>query len=547
MRRLISSAVLALGSMFALASGADAATTYSYTCTNTAGELQLRLNGSSAWTHTNGGAGTTAKPVAGDTIAIDGTTNNKPCLGDIFVGTSNLTFKNHSGTNSLVSADAVNGMFEVAGARNITIDGIALTCSGCSTSTTNTTGLSTFAEDAALLLHDGAAVLLENGSILAGNTSGIFITRNATIAVISEDVSGNGLSGADAPYASGIFAENQSSVRLGNRDGSGSVTIAGNGKNGGGCPGFGILLATGSALNSFAATIGGTGIGNDDGSQNTCGQILLQTGSSAWIQGNTITANTANQPAVQAQASSSLTVTSNPVPQGTTISASSNGAVLLGGASSAVLNNATIRSSGTSVPTVEASASSTVALAGGNTITALTVGGIVLQIDHSSSLVQADPFQFGFFPAAETLTGSAFIQVQSSIDIGDGVLINTTSTPTMNWSVTAGNCILVQQNSSFRMSGGAVIAGNVASPCILNGDASSTTITIQQESNAFFNLGLGSVDAITGGGGVSCAFAGFPNAHVNGKGNISPAGAQPVMIGSWSQANAATSPGCLGP
>ena len=117
----------------------------------------------------------------------------------------------------------------------------------------------------------------------------------------------------------------------------------------------------------------------------------------------------------------------------------------------------------------------------------------------------------------------------------------------MNWSVASGNCMLVQQNSSFRLSGGVAIAGAPAAACTLNGGAVSTTIVIQQESNAFFNVSRGGTDNISGGGAVSCLFAGMPNAHVTGKANISPAGAQPAIIGSWSAANTATSPGCLGP
>jgi hypothetical protein len=105
----------------------------------------------------------------------------------------------------------------------------------------------------------------------------------------------------------------------------------------------------------------------------------------------------------------------------------------------------------------------------------------------------------------------------------------------------------VQQNSSFRVSGGILIAGAPPAVCALNGNNSSTTIVIQQESNAFFNVGEGGTDAVTGGGGVSCVFTSFPNAHLNGKGNISPPSAQPVMIGNWAAANTAASPGCLGP
>jgi hypothetical protein len=541
MKRVLFCALWALGSFLLFASGANAHT-YSYACTHTAGELQLRLNAQNPWTSTDGGAGTSAKPISGDIVEMDGTTNGVICLGDIFVNTTGLVFTNHTNT-TFVNADGMDGMFEVSGA-HITIKGIVLSCSTCSPSTTNTTGLSTFGEDGALLLHDGAVVAFLNANIEGSLTAGAFLTRGASLSATSADISANGQSGLSGPFSSGIFAESGSSVRLGTPSGTLPVTVAGNGKSGGGCPGFGILLTQNASLDSFAATIGGAGTASDDTSQNTCGQILMETGSSARLEGNTITQTTANVPAIQALASSSFITTANAVPTNTTISAGNNGAILLGGAASAVLNSSAVSSTGTGQATVEASASSTFVLAGGNNVSNATTGGIVFQMDHSSSIVQIPAHQFGFTDTADSLTGSAFIQVQSSADLGIGLI---SAAPSLTWSVPSGDCILVQQNSSFRLSGGIAITGAPAATCVLNGNNTSTTIVIQQESNAFFNLGHGGTLAISGGGGVSCVFTSFPNAHVNGKGNISPAGAQPVMIGSWSAANTATSPGCLGP
>jgi len=144
----------------------------------------------------------------------------------------------------------------------------------------------------------------------------------------------------------------------------------------------------------------------------------------------------------------------------------------------------------------------------------------------------------------DSMSGSAFVQEQSQMDIGMGIV---SGNPSLTWSVPAGNCILVQQNSSIRLSGGVTITGAAPAACGLNGGAVSSTITIQQESNGFFNLAQGGLDEIDGGGSVSCVFAGMPNGHVTGKANISPPSAQPVVIGSLSQALTATSPGCLGP
>ena len=537
MTRFIMSAAMALACFLLLASGANA-TTFSFTCTGAAGELQPRLNGTSAWT-----AGGTAKPASGDTIEIDGTTNNAFCNGDIFVATSGLTFRNHLGSEGVIPADIINGMFEVSGA-HITIDGILMLCTGCSPTTTNTTGLSGFGEDGALALHDGATVVLKNSVVAGSQTSGIFLTRNSAISVVSSSIANNGQSGTGGEFASGIFAGAGSSVRLGNPDGSGTVGIGGNGKSGGVCPGFGVFLAEGSSLTSFAANIGGAGTSTDVNSQNNCGQIMLQGASSARIEGTTITQTTANFAALQAFGGSSIVTTKNAASAVTTISSGANGAILLGGAASAMFNSSTISSTGIAVAAVEAAASSTIILASGNNISAATAGGIAFQVDHSSSLFQIQGTNFGFTNSAETVTGSAFIQVQSSMDVGTGLV---GGLPSMNWTVPSGSCILVQQNSSFRMSGGVAIAGAAPAACALNGGTVSSTIVFQQESNGFFNLSRGGTDNIGGGGGVSCLFAGMPNAHVTGKANISPAGAQPVIIGSWAASSTATSPGCLGP
>jgi len=543
MTRLICGAALALACFLLLAGAADA-NVYSFTCTGTTGELQARLRGISPWTHTNGGAGTTAAPVSGDIIEIDGTTNNAFCNGDIYLNTNGLTFRNHSATDVIIPADSINGMVEVDSA-HVTIIGILLLCSGCVPSTTSTSGISTFPEDGIVVLHDGAALSLRNAVVSLSQTSGIYLTRNSAISLFGTTIANTGSGGSDAQFASGIFAGQGSHVRLGEPDGNGFVEIGGNGNSSaGGCPGFGIYLAEGSSLDSFAANIGGAGTSNDAISQNTCGQILLEGASAARLAGTTVTQTTAQFTAIQAFGSSALKTMKNAAATATTISAGNSGAVLLGGASSAMFNSTTISSTGTSIAAVEAAASSTVILASGNTISAATAGGIAFQIDHSSSFFQIQGTNFGFTNAAENITGSAFVQVQSSMDLGTG---HVGGLPSMNWTVPSGSCILVQQNSSLRMSGGVAIAGAPAAACTLNGGAVSTTIVFQQESNGFFNLGRGGTDAISGGGGVSCLFAGMPNAHVTGKANISPAGAQPVIIGSWTLAGTATSPGCLGP
>src|SRR5262249_42061651 len=149
--------------------------------------------------------------------------------------TSGLTFRNHTGSEALINTDDIDGMFEVAGAQ-ITIDGIELLCSTCSPATANTTGLSNFPEDGALVLPDGAVALLANAKIAGSQTSGVFLTRNSAISIVSATIAGNVQAGSSAgPLASGIFAGQGSSVRLGNPDGTGAVTVAGNGFVNGAC------------------------------------------------------------------------------------------------------------------------------------------------------------------------------------------------------------------------------------------------------------------------------------------------------------------------
>jgi hypothetical protein len=214
------------------------------------------------------------------------------------------------------------------------------------------------------------------------------------------------------------------------------------------------------------------------------------------------------------------------------------------------MNGVEVFNSSSTLPSIEVSGGSNAVMGGGNTIG--TSGGVALQIDHASSFQQTPLGGYvsellrspiTITPAPDFISGSALVQEQSQIDVGMGTI---SGNPSLSWSVPAGNCILVQQNSSIRISGGVTIAGAAPSACALNGGAVSSTIVIQQQSNGFFNLAQGGADEISGGG-VSCVFAGMPNGHATGKANISPPSAQPVVIGSLTQALDATSPGCLGP
>ena len=235
------------------------------------------------------------------------------------------------------------------------------------------------------------------------------------------------------------------------------------------------------------------------------------------------------------------------------------GGILIASGSSLLMNDVKVFTALSTLPSIEVSGSSNAVMGGGNMIG--TFGTFALQIDHGSSFQQIPLAGYyaellhdtpNFTPSPDFIFGSALVQEQSQMELGMGTVIDPSIPPVpgnsaLSWTVPAGACILVQQNSSIRLSGGVSIAGGPPSACALNGGAVSSTIVIQQQSNGFFNLANGGVDEIDDGGTVSCVFAGMPNAHVTGKANITPSSAQPAMIGSLTDALNATSPGCLGP
>jgi hypothetical protein len=204
----------------------------------------------------------------------------------------------------------------------------------------------------------------------------------------------------------------------------------------------------------------------------------------------------------------------------------------------------TITQATAAVPAIFVADGSQFVSLGGNQISNSAAGALALTLQNGSIYRQRNESMFFGPLQSDQITGSAFVQVQSSLEIGAGLVAGL---PSITWSIPSGNCILIQQNSSIRLSGGVEIDGAPPAACTLNGGLISTSIVIQQESNGFFNVSQGGTDAFTGGGGVSCVFTSFPNAHVQGKANITPAGAQLVMIGNLQQALSASSPGCEGP
>ena len=449
------------------------------------------------------------------------------CQGSVTVGTS-LALLNHLGSDTLQSGDGIQGELVITGSALVLIDGITLE------GTASDTGLPDIVE-----VVGTPTVGIENSQIINGQRMGLNISGGATIVLANTTVSNNGIANV-AGQNDGISALSASLVLGGTNSGgsvdpSQAVTVANNTGNGIGLFGHGHLAMAGGIIQ-------GNG-GN---------QVFLAGGSDIEVFGTQIfQGQTPAMPgafAIQALGGSTVGLFSGSVVSGGGVA----GAVLVASAGSLFMNGALIANTSLTVPTIQISGSSNGVLGGGNTIHNTQSGGTVLQIDHASSFQQVGLAGYmpellagiHIAPAPDALSGSAFVQEQSQFDVGMGTI---SGNPSLTWSVPAGSCILVQQNSSLRLSGGVAIAGAAPSACPLNGNAVSSKITIQQESNGFFNLSQGGSDEIDGGGNVSCAFAGMPNAHVTGKANISPPSAQPVVIGSLAAALNATSPGCLGP
>ena len=494
--------------------------TFGLTCANAGTDnLQGAVTGTAAWTSVDGGGGGTATAAPGDVIELTGI-----CQGDIVLAKngapiSGITIANSAGNNT-VGNDGINGQAEVRSAA-LTLRGLVL--EGGQNGAAMNSG-----ELANVYAHDSAALTLDGDTVGPGPLIGVFVTRTSSAQLLNASITGVGTQNTPKEN-DGLRVDATSSVLVTRTTGQGP-SISGNAGNG-------ITLLAGSSFKFFSGTV------QDNGGA----QIYATGASTVTLSGVGVesSSTTATSPLVQILGGSSATIDTGSAVQNTgggTVAA----ALLAASTSSIALNATTVNTTGASQPAIEASGDSSIILAGGNSLSASASGGTVFQIDHSSSLQQVPPSALGYVADADTVSGSAFVQVQSSMDVGVGP-VPETDIPSLIWSVPPGNCILVQQNSAFRMSGGVLIAGTGPAPCALNGGATSASIVIQQESNAFFNLSQGGTDSFTGGGGVQCLFAGMPNAHVTGKANISPSSAQPVVIGSLSQALSATSPGCLGP
>lgn len=418
---------------------------WGYSCNdNSFDNLNGALAGTSPWSSTNNTVaaanGNKGQPAAGDLIEITNT-----CLGNITIATDDLVLTNHNDTTmsplieDLVSfSDGIAGQVEVASARNVVVRNLGLVSSNASSS-----------NGANLYVHDGATLTAQHDFIqVATSGTGIEITGNAALSLIDSHVYMQ-----SAQYA--ILADNGAVLWMGNSDGTEPSRIDGTFT---GNPGLAtIALKEHSAADIYSSSI--AAFANN--------QIYAIGNSSVHLRGAQlpnpgIGANTVG-PTVQVVGGSSLSVDTLANGTGTTINGS--GGILLAGASSAILNSATLSSQSTQMPTIEASVNSSIILAGGNTVSNAASGGVAIEVDHTSALLQQSGSVLGYTDAPETISGAGSVLMQGSADLGQGPVSGAAG---LVWNGT----VSAQQNSSFRMQGGAHITG---------------AVRLSQQSNGFVN------------------------------------------------------------
>ena len=464
---------------------------------------------------------------AGTVFAITGM-----CQETIQIAGS-LSLINHAQIHDLVSDDGIEGELVIAGPYAVVIDGITLE------GTATDTGLPDVLD-----VSGSATVTIQNAQITNGQRIGLNVDGGATAQILNTTISGNGV--AQIAGETDAIRAVSAALKLGaTATGSDGTVIAENTVTVSSNVGNGIALLGHSHL-----TMAGGFIRDNGGNQAfVAGKSDLELFETEVIQSQT--PSTPGAFAIQALSGSTVGLFGGVV-TGRNVA----GAILVASGGSLLMNGATLDSTSPSLPTIQISGGSNAVMGGANDIENEATIGTVLQIDHASSFQQTPLSRYSLpqlagslFAGTDLLFGAALVQEQSQMDIGMGLFTGAGSpggSPSLTWFTGTGECILVQQNSSIRLSGGVTISGGDGEPCALNGGAVSTTIVIQQGSNGFFNLAQGGTNVIEPGS-VSCAFAGIPNAHVTGKGNITPPSAQPVMIGGLEQALNATSPGCLGP
>ncbi len=459
---------------------------------------------------TPSGKGTFATlPVAGDTIEITGI-----CVQDVTVSTSGLTITDHEGPDGTAAdtsdADGVQGQLEINAAQQIVISGLLLGDFGGSFSFANPADLAT------LFVHDGATVVLLHSDVVNSPQYGMLARREAQVSLFDDRFIFNGFSSG----APGVGVLTNSKAVFGADDGSLSITVQGNG-------GDGVVAGVGSSVIFHAADL------NTNGDR----QLFVESGSSARLSGSDVTVElgacqsthgVACGTAIEATGASMLRIE-----QGASVKALDSSSVVSAVAvhqSSALLTQgAAIKARAGTPATVTATENSVIALAGGNMICAesasmtcdTTVTGTAIVLDHVSTLLQVAPAQFGYTPAQDALFGSATVQLQSTVDLGLGLV---GGQPSLAWTTPSATGVTVVQNSSFRLQGGTSITGNGG-------------VTLGQASNGFFNATAGGTNSVTGK--VTCVFTNIPSSHITGNNAVTPS---VVLATSFASA---TSPQCL--
>jgi hypothetical protein len=508
-------AIFASGSVSGSATGA--ANTWYYHCSNTGfDQLDSAFAGTAPWSWTNAptASGNQGKPGPGDIILLAGR-----CLGDVTIRTDGLTITSHdAGTVSPLSSgvppDGFAGAVHIEGARNVAIENLNFW----------TDAAGPRSEAGALYIDQGGAAIAAHDYIGVGwNGHGIALSGGAALQLLDSII-------AATPNDSSVLLSENSSLTVGAADGSEPSRIENCSCN------YGVSLDRTSLLTMYGSVINTVSAKSE----------IYATGRSAvHLSGTQVIPSVfATSPAIQILGGSSLRLDTLDNGTSTSTNAIASGAILLAGGSSAILYKGTISSASITQATIEAASNSTIQLMGGNTISNTAAGGVALQIDHTSSAMQISAGRLGY-PAmlAESFSGSALVDMQSSLDIGLGFLPGT-AIPSLTWSMPAGNCLLVRANSAFRMSGGVSFSGAAPSSCAVNDGVVSSTIVIDERSNIFINASQGGTNTMNGGGSIACSFAGLPNAHVTGAKNVSPTMA---VTGGWSAGATASSPSCLGP
>jgi hypothetical protein len=419
-----------------------------------------------------------ATPQPGDVVEITGI-----CIDDATVTVSGLMLTNSAGPDGLANSDsdAIQGQLEIAGAQGVVVTGLLLG---------NFNGSFSFASSddlATLFVHDGASVTLMHSDVGNSPAAGVLARRQANLTVYDTRFFFNGFDTASPAVA----VLSGSKATLGAVDGSLAIDIRGSG-------GDGVMVDVASSVVVHAAHI----------HQNAGRQIALGRGSSALLSGSGVTVElqscfslrfTPCGNAIEASGTSALRIEGGARVLANDSSSSAAGAIVLSQGSELLAQGAVLAALSQAI-VILARDNSVIALAGGNTVCSGTLagscsigaGGKAVELDHVATFIQLAPAAFGYAAAQDKVFGGASVQLQSTVDLGVGLVA---ASPSLAW--TTGGFITVQQNSSFRLQGGVAITGQ---------------LFLSQGSNGFFNVANGGTNSVSGG--VVCPFATIAAAHV---------------------------------